>query len=55
MNIKIKWLVLEEFNIKIPEDEGKLTNIRLATLYEENLPYVQEQILNKIFTKIIVE
>ena len=34
MNIKIKWLVLEEFNIKIPEDEGKLTNIRLATLYE---------------------
>ena len=53
--IKIKWLVLEEFKIKIPEDEGKLTNIRPATFYEENLPYVQEQILNKIFTKIIVQ
>jgi hypothetical protein len=53
--IKIKWLDLEEFSIKIPDNEGKLTNIRPATFYEENLPYIQKEILNKIFTKITVK
>lgn len=52
--IKVRWIVLNEFTIKIPEDEGKLTNIRPATFYEEYLPFVQEQILNKIFTKFTV-
>ncbi len=53
--IKVKWIILDEFIIKIPEDEGKLTNVRPATFYEEYLPYIQEKILNKIFTKIIVK
>ena len=52
--IKVKWIALNEFTVKIPEDEGKLTNIRPATFYEEYLPFVQEQILNKIFTKFTV-
>ena len=52
--IKVKWVVVDEFTVKIPEDEGKLTNIRPATFYEEYLPFVQEQILNKIFTKFTV-
>ena len=45
---------MEKFTVKIPEDEGKLTNIRPATFYEEYLPFVQKQILNKIFTKFTV-
>ena len=52
--IKVRWIVLNEFTIKIPEDEGKLTNVRPATFYEEYLPFVQEQIINKIFTKFTV-
>ena len=52
--IKVKWIILDEFILTIPEDEGKLTNIRPATFYEEYLPFVQEQILNKIFTKFTV-
>jgi hypothetical protein len=52
--IKVKWIALNEFTVKIPEDEGKLTNIRPATFYEEYLPFVQEQIINKIFTKFTV-
>jgi len=52
--IKVKWIVMDGFTVKIPEDEGKLTNIRPATFYEEYLPFVQEQILNKIFTKFTV-
>ena len=52
--IKVKWIVLNEFTVQIPEDEGKLTNVRPATFYEEYLPFVQEQIINKIFTKFTV-
>ena len=48
--IRIKWVVRDEFFIEIPEDEGKLTNIRAATFYEENLPFVQARILEKLFS-----
>lgn len=48
--IRIKWVVRDEFFIEIPEDEGKLTNIRAATFYEENLPFVQTKILEKLFS-----
>ena len=47
--IKVKWLIQKKFIIKIPKDEGKLTNIRPATFYEEYLPFVQRKILEKIF------
>jgi len=46
--IKIKWIYQDEFKIIIPKDEGRLTNIRAATFYEEYLPYVQKKILEKI-------
>jgi len=46
--IKIKWIYQDEFKIIIPDDEGRLTNIRAATFYEEYLPYVQEKIIDKI-------
>jgi len=46
--IKIKWIYKDEFKIVIPDDEGRLTNIRAATFYEEYLPYVQEKIIDKI-------
>jgi hypothetical protein len=47
--IPVKWMVKEEFHIVIPENEGKLTNIRSATFYEEHLPFVQLEILNHLF------
>ena len=47
--IKIKWIVKEEFHIVIPDTEGKLTNVRAATFYEEYLPIVQKEILDKLF------
>ncbi|WP_375723494.1 hypothetical protein LXN10_13405 [Arcobacter sp. KX21116] len=46
--IKIKWIYKDEFKIVIPDEEGRLTNIRAATFYEEYLPYVQEKIIDKI-------
>jgi hypothetical protein len=48
-SIPIKWLVIEEFKIVIPNNQGKLTNIRSATFYEESLPFVQQKILEKLF------
>ena len=46
--IKIKWVVKDEFYIKIPNTEGRLTNVRAATFYEEYLPFVQKAIIEKI-------
>ena len=43
--VRVAWLHREEFTINIPKTEGKLTNIRAATIYEEYLPIVQEAIL----------
>lgn len=48
-NIKIKWIVKDGFQINIPDNEGKLTNVRAATFYEEYLPCVQSEIINKLF------
>jgi hypothetical protein len=47
--IKIKWIVKDEFHIYIPDTEGKLTNVRAATFYEEYLPLVQSEIINNLF------
>lgn len=46
--VKIKWVCKEEFHIDIPDNEGRLTNVRAATFYEEYLPFVQNKILEKI-------
>lgn len=46
--IKVKWLIKDCYKIIIPEENGKLTNVRPATFYEEYLPYVQKNILDKI-------
>lgn len=46
--IKVKWIHQTSFDIKIPESEGKLTNVRPATFYEEYLPFVQEKIIAEI-------
>lgn len=46
--VRVAWVHKEEFRVTIPEDEGRLTNIRAATIYEEYLPVVQEAILEKI-------
>jgi hypothetical protein len=48
-SIPIKWIIKDEFQIEIPETEGKLTNVRSATFYEEHLPFVQQEIVNKLF------
>lgn len=48
MAIRVHWIIKEEFFIVIPPNEGKLTNIRAATFYEESLPYVQTAIVDKI-------
>lgn len=46
--VNVNWLYKKEFIITVPKEEGKLTNIRAATAYEEFLPYVQKEILEKI-------
>jgi len=50
--LPVKWIVKDEFKVSIPKDTGKLTNVRAATLYEECLPFVQDEILRKIFEKM---
>lgn len=46
--VRVAWVHKDEFVVTIPENEGKLTNIRAATIYEEYLPFVQEAILAKV-------
>jgi len=46
--VHVAWIDQEEFLVTIPEDEGKLTNIRAATIYEEYLPFVQEAVIARI-------
>ena len=50
--LPVEWIIKEEFYINIPNSIGKLTNIRAATLYEEHLPFVQNEILDKIISKL---
>jgi hypothetical protein len=49
--LKVKWVVTDEFHINIPSIEGKQTNVRAATFYEEHLPFVQTEIIDKLFSK----
>ncbi len=51
--LKIKWVIRDEFYIIIPESEGRLTNVRAATFYEEFLPYVQKAIIEKFLSQTI--
>lgn len=46
--VRVEWVHQKEFSIIIPKDEGKLTNVRAATIYEEYLPSVQKEIISKI-------
>jgi len=46
--IRVSWIIQEEFIIDIPEDFGRMTNIRAATFYEEALPFVQSVIVQRI-------
>ncbi len=50
--IKVNWVKQTSFVIEVPEDEGKLTNVRPATFYEEYLPYVQEKIVNELTSSL---
>ncbi|WP_104736220.1 hypothetical protein [Hanstruepera ponticola] len=50
--LPVKWIVKKEFHISIPLNTGKLTNVRAATLYEEFMPFVQSEILEKLFNEI---
>lgn len=50
--LPVKWIVKTEFHISIPQNIGKLTNVRAATLYEEFMPYVQKEIINKLFEQL---
>jgi len=46
--IRVSWIIQEEFMISIPADQGRMTNIRAATFYEEPLPFVQQEIVSRI-------
>jgi hypothetical protein len=46
--VRVAWIFREVFVIDIPASEGRLTNIRAATIYEEFLPLVQVAIVNKV-------
>ncbi|CAM3421915.1 hypothetical protein [Flavobacterium chungbukense] len=50
--LPVKWIVKSEFKISIPPDTGKLTHVRAGTLHEEYLPYVQKEIIGKIFNQL---
>lgn len=46
--VGVFWVKKSEFIIEIPENQGRLTNVRAATIYEEHLPFVQEKIVANI-------
>lgn len=50
--LPVNWISTENRTISIHNDTGKLTNVRAATLYEEYLPFVQNEILNTLFSHI---
>ena len=52
LSINVKWIFKNEFFIEIPEDEGRLTNVRAASFYEEFFPLIQYAIIDKIFVDI---
>lgn len=52
LTIKVKWVYKNEFHIDIPQGDGKLTNVRAATFFEEYLPFVQQEILNRLLSSL---
>jgi hypothetical protein len=46
--LKVKWVCKNDFPIQIGKNEGKLTNVRAASFYEEFLPSVQTKIIDKL-------
>lgn len=48
--VSVSWIVRDEFIIDIPKNQGRLTNVRAATLYEEHLPFVQEEIVERLLS-----
>ncbi|MFC1235976.1 hypothetical protein [Vibrio sp. F74] len=50
--IKVNWIKQTSFIIEVPDNEGKLTNVRPATFYEEYLPYIQEIIVNELTSSL---
>ena len=46
--VNVSWVVTNEFTIEIPENQGRLTNVRAATIYEEHLPFVQKTIVDHV-------
>ena len=46
--IRVHWIIRDEFVIEIPQGEGRMTNIRAATFYEEPLPFVQQAIVARL-------
>ena len=51
---ELLWNVFkDEFHIDIPNNEGKLTNVRAATFHEEYLPFVQKEIIEKLIKQKI--
>ncbi|GHT82990.1 hypothetical protein FACS189467_8410 [Bacteroidia bacterium] len=45
--VKVKWVNKNEFPIEIKDNDGKLTNVRAASFYEEFLPSVQKEIVKR--------
>lgn len=50
--LPVDWIYKTEYVITIPNDTGKLTNIRAATLYEEFLPFIQDDIITKLISRL---
>lgn len=50
--LPVEWIYKNEYVITIPTDIGKLTNIRAATLYEEFLPFVQDEVITKLISQL---
>ncbi len=50
--LPVKWIVKNEFQISIPTNTGRLTNVRAATLYEEYMPFVQTEIINRLLNQL---
>ena len=50
--LPVEWIYKTEYVIAIPNNTGKLTNIRAATLYEEFLPFVQDDIITKLIGRL---
>ena len=50
LKVEVKWVKTQEFHIIFPANEGKFTNVRAASFYEEYLPFVQTEIINRLFS-----